>query len=61
MPDDPKTVDLMPSEYRQTAGPQRKELFLARSWYWGVLVLVAIYALAFFTSDLRRTLTEFLQ
>lgn len=39
-----KNFDLDPLEYRQTAGPKRREPILGPAWIWGVLTLLGLFA-----------------
>jgi hypothetical protein len=41
---DPTIIDLAASEYRQTAGPKKREPILAAGWVWGVLALLSVFA-----------------
>lgn len=44
MDDDGKLVDLSPREYEVKAG-KRREPFLAYGWYWGLALLLAVFAM----------------
>lgn len=41
---DPKTIDLEPHEYRQVIGPKRHEPILSPGWIWGIVGLLAVFA-----------------
>jgi hypothetical protein len=40
-----REIDLTGREYRQVAGPKRREPILAIGWYWGVAGILTIFAL----------------